>query len=490
MGASALWYLERRKIVNTLRRARREPRRLLPWIGVPLALARLAFSGADPHQVMPLGPLVAQFGPLLAALMVAGLLVRLGIPSPPLYFAEAADLVYVVPAGIPPRSLYLRRAWNQIQVYLRMLAGLIFALVWVSLSPTALNLVAVGVLYLVALDQLGLVSYRVKAAGWPVGVLGIGLAALYLALRALHVPDPTAGLLIDAMTSGGVALVAVAAGVVGILWLGWWLAPEIRDVDWARVAARAKLRAAARGDAPWQAAEQARQALRSTGVRRPPRASHAIRGRGAWALAEVQILLALRRLQANRVQQGLVLIAAVWGVVAAHLGARDLVATLGIAAYASLFTTFGGQVLQASPFLAGVPRTTAMLFGEQAGALIGPVGFWLLVWLAAVVAGMPADLAATGAVVLVAIGLIASALRIHLWSWFPEAPGRSVAGRFLGVPAGGVLYGIAGLGFLLPSPWNLVAIMGLAAAESWALTRWTTARFTWAAGMVRVYGTE
>jgi hypothetical protein len=96
-----------------------------------------------------------------------------------------------------------------------------------------------------------------------------------------------------------------------------------------------------------------------------------------------------------------------------------------------------------------------------------------------------------GYAVILTTGLISSAVRLYIWSWFPELSIRSVAGRLVTLAAGLLGYGIASLGLLAGGPvLGPVAAFGLAVAETWALNHGTARRLARAASLARTYGVE
>lgn len=498
---SALWYLESRQVVQSVRRMVREPRYLLPVLGGALFVALLiAHHSGGPNLMRFIRPWI----PDLAHALVLGILIRLAFPLVPLYFVEPADLMYLVPAAVPSPWLMARRTWHSLQLNGRLLVSIVFGTIWLTHS---LALFGLALLYVLAADQVGVLSYRLKRWKVPVAPLAFLSAVLYGIRAAAPVVarasalgwhwtrlarDPLSGLWIGLAAGQPSSFLWTVLGVVLLMAfnIGW--APSIGDVDWAEAIQKIRLRMVRRGDAAIgeRTLVAGRVARRGDGTVRRWR----FLGRGPLVLAEVKMLVTVRRLLNFRAGLLLVPVAIAAGLVAAHFGPNLLATLLVFALYVMLMISMVPtqySAMLAGSWLVGLPRTPAVIWAEEAGSILTASGFWVLAWTAAWAGGMPAPLARAGYLVLLAAGAITSALRIHLWTWFPEANIRTMVGRFLGFLAGLLGYGVAGVWLpILGMTWGPWAALLTAIGEATLLNWWTGQRITMGAGRARVYGTE
>lgn len=498
---SALWYLESRQVLQSLRRMVREPRYLLPVLGGLVFLALLLAHHPGTPDVMRF---IRPWIPDLAHALVFGLILRLGFPLVPLYFVEPADLMYLVPATVPPPLLMARRTWHSLQLNGRLLMSIVLGTIWITHS---LALFGLALLYVLVADQVGVLSYRLKRWQIPVAPLAWVLALLYglwaaaptvarvgtISASGVHLAsDPVSGLWIGVASGESGAVLMTIAGLVLLAGFNVGLAPSIGDIDWAEAIRKIRLRMVRRGDVA--SGERnlvaGRLARRGDGTVRPWN----FVGRGSLVLAEVKVLVTVRRLVNFRVGLLMVPLAIVVGFAATRFGPHLLAGFLVFALYIMLMISMVPtqySTMLAGSWLVGLPRTAAVIWAEETGSFLTATGFWLLAWTAAWAGGMPGPLVRTGYLVLLAAGAITSALRIHLWTWFPEANIRTMAGRFLGFLAGLLGYGIAGAWLaVLGMTWGPWAALATAVGEATLLNWWTGQRITVSAGRARVYGTE
>ena len=501
---NGLSYLERQELINIFKRMFREPRRLLMWAPLIILVMRLVI----PHPSGPLAP--STFELLLrglSILLAVVLLARLGFPSGPLYVAEPADLVFILPAPLTAWQLMLRRHWVTLSMHFRALLGLIYVAAFIL--PVSfgqgLLILAFAMVYAICFDQVGLIAYRLCRARIPMPLLGRIAAVGYLiyaawplvhdrgsftyllgALRLGWLGDWVfRGLRLGSWTLLWVAVVLLLAAITLVS------APAIHDVDIHRVRLRALVRQARRGESSNVEVVRARAADRMQRRGKVElKTTFRFRGQGYIALAEAKMVMALRGLRSRWVPVLLAIVALGGGLLVSHFGSQGAVSALIFLSYISMFGLATGPLMMVHPLLVGAPRRPGLLWAEEIPTLVTWLGFYLLLWTVATVSGLDSQITLNGYAWIIAFQIVMAAWRLFLWSLFPETSLRYTVGRVVSILGGLVAAAIPLLGMLLPFPWGIPVTLAMAIAESWLINGMTLKRMTWAISHSRVAGQE
>ena len=160
---NGLTYLEQRELINGFKRMLREPRRL--FILAPLVFIAIRMGLPHPHTTLAphLYDLLLRS---IAVLLGLGLCVRFSIPAEPLYLAEPADVVFILPAPVAPWRHMLRRHWLTLLTYFRTLVGLLYMVTFLPVPFEQSSLILIfAVLYMILLTEVGILSYRLTQCG-------------------------------------------------------------------------------------------------------------------------------------------------------------------------------------------------------------------------------------------------------------------------------------------------------------------------------------
>ncbi len=505
IDVNGLFYLEQRELINSFKRMIREPRRLLIFAPFVFLILRLLM----PHPNSPIVPTtLASILKGLAVLLGAGLLLRFGFPAEPLYIAEPADLVFVLSSPLPPWQLMLRRHWVTVATFVPVVIGLIYlaAVIPANFGQSALIL-TYGLVYMVSLDQVGLISYQLARHRIPtaligrIATLGFLVYAAWPLFQKLGAPfsrligSVRLGWLGDwilrGMTMSAWTLLWVA-GALALATLTIISAPAINDVDISRVRLRALARQARRGEMSTADVARARAAARLQHKgRTESHTPYKFWGQGYVALAEAKLMMAFRGLRSRWIPVLLSIVAIGGGILVTHAGTHGPISALVFLSYISVFGIGTGPLMMTHPLLVGAPRTGGLLWAEEVPSLAQWLGLYFLIWTVAAVSGLSPSMIWFGYTWIIAFQIVLAAWRLLLWSLFPETNLRYTIGRVVSVlggmlAAGIPLWGIGLIGF----PWGIPVTLTTALLESWLIHRLTLGRITWAVSHSRVTGQE
>ncbi len=503
---NGLIYLERREFINGFKRMLREPRRLL--ILAPLVFLLIRVEIPHPHTNY-LAPYV--FDLLvrsLAVLLGLGLLIRFSIPAEPLYMAEPADAVFILPASVAPWQLMLRRHWLTLVTYFRTFIGFLYMVTFLPIPLEQSGLLLIfAVLYMILLTEVGILSYRLGQYRVPTSWFGRAGAVFYLGyalwpfLKTNRVSLPHLIPLVRLGWLGTVILEGMKFGMATGLWavlviilaiLTLVTAPALQDIDIGRVRLLALTRQARRGESQMSEVSRARALDRmQRSGRSRVRTTHRFWGQGYIALTEAKLVMAVRGLRSRWIPVLLGLSALGGGLLVARTGPSAPIFALTFLSYISMFGLATGPLMMTQPLLVGVPRTVGLLWAEEIPTLAAWLGLYLLLWTVAAASGLDAPLTAIGYTWIIAFQIVMASWRLFLWSLFPESNLRYTVGRAVSVIGGLMAAAIPLLGIAtVPFPWGIPVTLGTAVLESWLINRLTLSRLTWAISHSRIAGQE
>jgi len=507
--AAALWFLEWRQLVNTVRGLFREPRRLVVYAVLLLLAGRLLLVAPQAtHIVLPAGWtawLIVALGVAVLAPWTLGTLA-------PLYVAPA-DRTFLVAYSEHVRPLMARQLWYRLAESLRTMMGLVVLVVLFSRASGTLGvavwLAPVFFLYLVTARM---VAGALTARRIPVALIAGALTLGWLGLNLIRIgrggtiflglnPSPAHWPLLATMMAGNpwpVALtwlaLTAALGAVAVL----WPVPASLE-DWRLIDRWALRMAVRRGDS------DGRELFRQYLARRLQSGgafvhSHRFRLRGPGAVAEMEALSSLRQLRRS---PWLVAAGAgfsiVGGVVMARAGHGAVVLWLFAMAYAGLlFTSVQSRLATVShpvardPLVLGAPGSGYwyVLAEEAVGFAIQVMIWGGGLWVATVL-GLSV-LWSGRALVLVVVGqFVIQSLRLLYWTLFPTVFERQVMARLLSMLTVAVVMGIP----LVPLVWlgwpsGIPATAVTAVAEGASLSWWASRRLEWGRGPAPTLGVE
>lgn len=502
---NGLTYLEQRELINGFKRMLREPRRLFILAPVVFIVIRMGL----PHPHTTLAPHLYDL--LLrstAVLLGLGLCVRFSIPAEPLYLAEPADVVFILPAPVAPWQLMLRRHWLTLLTYFRTLVGLLYMVTFLPVPFEQSSLILIfAVLYMILLTEVGILSYRLTQYGIPTAWVGRAGAVFYVGyalfplLQMNRASFPHLISLVRLGWLGAEIVDGLKSGTATALWAGLVIlltiltvvaAPALTDVDIGRVRLLALTRQVRRGESQMSEVARARAIDRmQRSGKSHVKAIHSFWGQGYIALTEAKLVMAARGLRSRWIPVFLALAALGGGLLVARIGHQAPLFALTFLSYISMFGLATGPLMMTQPLLVGVPRTVGLLWAEEIPTLVAWLGFYLLLWTVAAVAGLGPTMTWSGYTWLIAFQIVMATWRLFLWSLFPETNLRYTVGRALSVLGGLIVAGVPLLGIeVLPFPWGIPVTLGIAVLESWLINRLTLSRLTWAISHSRVAGQE
>lgn len=489
-----LLFLEKHSLINAARRLFREPRRLIGLLALVLILIGVVFRAMGGAHRAPLhSPALAMLWAFVGSVAAIGIFIRMSVPTPPAYFSDPADAVFILNSPTKPWQLMLRRYWATFITYWRLVISFLYFLVIMPIPiGLGVRLLVWAFLYLLLIDQVGLIAERLRLARIPIVWIGrlLAIAVIVLAAKPFFVADAIPqnvfgrelGMLIA--TWGHLAPAAIV--VAGLLAVNLIWAPSLGQVNWERLQLSAMLRQARRGERSMADVTRIRTALRTArqGSRTREEESRPFQFIGPWTLLEAKLRTWWRSPAGRRWIPVLVLAAIAAGYLIGTRISGNALPALVFMSYVMVFGTGAPPSMITNSLVVGAPRTVPLLMAEQGTAFLAWVGVYGVVWTAAALSGLSPHWVLLGYFWIVALSLVLTAWKLYIWSWFPETSTRNLAGRIVLI-LGGFVAGAIAIGWLLVRggwiitlPWALL--------ETWLLYRMTLRRLTWAIGHTRL----
>lgn len=486
-----LVFLEARSLINAARRLFREPRRLIGVVALVFIVTAVVLRTLRPHASLLHSAGMAVLWSIVGTIGILGIFIRLSVPTPPGYFSDPADAIFILPSATKPWQLMLRRYWSHLLTYWRLTISAVYLLI-VQPIPIALGvrLLVWVFLYLLLIDQCGLIAERLRLARIPIA----WIARLMAAVVTIAVVKPfltggaglsnVFGKVAAALISTWEPMIPAALVIFVLLAANLVWAPTLGQVNWERLQLSAMLRQVRRGERSMADVTRARAALRIARLGLGEKTSSPFRLSGPWALLEAKLRMWWRSPAGRRWIPVLVLAAIGTGyLIGTHVSQNGLPALIFMS-YVMVFGVGNPPSMITSSLVVGAPRAVPLLMAEQGSAFLAWVGIYGVVWTAAAVAGLSLHWVFLGYFWILALSLVMTAWKLYIWSWFPETGTRNVVGRIV-LMAGGFIVGAVAVGWLMVRggwiitvPWALV--------ETWLLYRLTLRRLSWAIGHTRI----